>query len=141
MGRWPWVLSASQADTQPSAAHSSPEPSKALSATPQPTSQHPSPPVTPLEAPAAQALLDSCQLPLTKLICRSALGLDRTVWPTGTWLCHYLLCGFGQVISCPGPVSSTVKGEDLWRGFLSSTVLQMPLIFISKCKACPWLTA
>lgn len=55
------VLSASQEDTQFRAAHSSPEPSKALSATPQPTSQHPSPPGTPLTVPAAQALLNLCQ--------------------------------------------------------------------------------
>lgn len=43
------------------AVHSSPEPSKALSANPQSTSQHPSPPVTPLKVPAAQALLTSPQ--------------------------------------------------------------------------------
>lgn len=82
MGRWPWVLSESQADTQPqqhTAVLSPSEPSLSCSTT-QVQAAIPIPD-TPLKVPVAQTLLEAS--PAKPLTCCSASVLNSVAQPTG----------------------------------------------------------
>lgn len=101
MGRRPRVLSVSQADTQPHAAHSCPQPSWVLS---QPL-HNPSPgiPNTPLKVPAAQIQPEATPTWNPSPNPSAAVQLqDLTVYPThrdkvSPDSATNLLCDFGQV--------------------------------------------